>query len=242
MATIFQTLSEATKHRPYGRMAIIFFAVVITMAATLQHQASVYLQIIPSKGILSLSDKATQLTYALAVVSVLDLVVLIFTFAGSRLMPAMYALGQAVLTLIYFSGTDSDLARYAAIGVFTVLFALSGLEFAELAYAIWTGKTRSGILSFLRHHLRRNEALFLRQRIADLEADNATLRALAVRVENTAKNLQLEADRKVAETIERLEEENRKALARAEDTLRKNIANAFIAKTQPRWLQEGGEA
>lgn len=241
MPTFFQGLSEALQKRPYGRMAIIFFAVVLTMAATLQHQASVYLSIIPSKGILSLSNTQTQLTYALAVVSVLDLVILIFTFAGSRLMPAMYAIGQGILTLIYFSGTDSDVARYAAIGVFTVLFALSGLEFAELAYSIWTGKTRSGILSFIRHHLRRNEALFIRLRLAELESDNATLRGQIQRTEAAAKALLLEADRKVAETIERLEEENRKALAAAEERLRKNVANAFAAKGQPSWLKGGSE-
>lgn len=238
----FPTVSESFRQRPWGRMLIIFLALVLVMLATVRHSASVYLAIIPSSGIGALSDANTKWQYAYGVVSVLDLVVIIFTFAGSRLMPAAYALGVGILTLIYFNGTQTELAKGAAIAVFTVLLALSGFEFAELAHSIWTGKKRSDLLAFLRHHLRTNEATYLRQRLTQLEQENDTLRGQMARTETAAKNLLAEADRKVSETIGRLEEENRKALAAAEERLRKNVANAFMSKAQPSWLKEGGEA
>jgi hypothetical protein len=105
----------------------------LVMLATLRHSASIYLSISPYQ----MSVPVLNWIYGIAVVSVLDIVVIVFTLEGSKLLPKVFGVGLSLLTLAYFLNIDI-ISKIIGIGVFTALLPLAGYEFAELFTKIRT--------------------------------------------------------------------------------------------------------
>lgn len=250
---IFHFIPEKYRARPWAVMLVLMIGQALVMYANMWHDAAAYIQIIPAQSLPAGLSSASLWDRAYLTVAILDLVVLIFTFAGSRIMPIAYALGQGAITLYFFqvemNGDGKDIVRV----VFTLLFCLAGPEFAELAYRTWTGIRRPSLLSYLRIVIQYREAKNLWRTLAELTEDNSRLRAQMAEVEKAAKRMMAEGDARVSQTIAEIVQKNaeyhaqlaeaaREEQKKTEVRLKQAVRDAFLAKGQPSWMKEGGDA
>lgn len=197
---------------------------VLVMLSTLRHSASVYLSICPTL----FDTPVLNWAYAVGVVSVLDLVVIVFTIEGSKRLPVTYAVGLGILTGLYFLNVQL-ITDWVASTVFMVLVPLAGYEFAELFKQKRTADSEA---------IAESEAItVLRQQLADLQLMYETNRAAYDAI-----------DERVMQRIEERYAELHQVSDKV-DTLQETLASYLeeklydrLRKKIERTMQKGGEA
>jgi len=187
---------------------------VLVMLATMRHSASVYLSISPTK----FDSNVLNWLYAVGVVSVLDLVVIIFTVEGSKRLPIVYAVGLGILSGLYFLNY-APITEVVGSVVFMILIPLAGYEFSELFKA---KRTESDAL-----RQRTQDYQALADALEDLKREvNQSLHEQGLKIDGTASRVSSnyhEVNRKLAEARTILDDAGQQVEARVVERFRKRL-------------------